>query len=139
MAGSLTIRRYTSDTGGVYAFKVDKSNGNAQPFGGSDPLCPVRTADYPPLPSLYKKRYVLAYNQANPRQTRKFYVGVPSIVPTLTAPGAKLIAEDYPGTNDSAGANVTWIITAYRGERVNLLPAVSTPDTGLTDGSPTTT
>jgi hypothetical protein len=136
MAGSLTWRKYISDDGQSYAFKVDESNARARfPSGGGD-ISPVRDASFPPLPRSVIKRYLLAYNQANPLERRKFYIGDRTLVPNAVASGATLVAEDYPGANDAPGANVTWVITAYRGEKINVIPAITAPDTGLTDGTP---
>jgi hypothetical protein len=136
MAGSLTWRSYTNDNGISCAVKVDESNANAAVTGGAaTPLLPIRTANLVTLPRYTKMRYVLAYNQANPIERRKFYVGNPTLVPAVTAIGATLTAEDYPGVGDTAGTNVTWVITAYRGEKSKIVPAFTAPDTGLTDGT----
>ena len=135
MAGSLTYRRYIADSLAAYSARVDKSNSNAEVTGASGgSLMPIRTVDYPAAPRGLSKRYVLCYNKANPSERRKFYVGSPSLVAAAVAPGATLTAEDYPGAGDTAGSNVTWVVTYYRGETLRLAPAFSSPDTGLTDG-----
>jgi hypothetical protein len=67
---------------------------------------------------------------------RKFWVGDVLNIPLLIAPGSTITGEDYPGAGDTAGVNQTWVVTAYRGEKVDVVPAFSSPDTGLTDGTP---
>jgi hypothetical protein len=135
MAGSRTIRQYTDDAGIVYAIRTDKSNANASPGGGANiSLLPVRTANVPLIPKGFEPRYVLAYNQANPNQRRKFFVGNLQAIQPLLAVGATIVAEDYPGAGDTPGANATWVVTYYSGERRALIPAIASPDTFLTDG-----
>jgi len=134
MAGSLTWRSYTADSGITYSIRVDESNSRATVSSNAAPLCPVRTANYPAMPSGLKKRYVLAYSQANPNIRRKFWVGdVAQITNVLV--GGLLIGEDYPGAADAAGVNANWVITAYRGEKSRVIPTFGAPDTGLTDGT----
>lgn len=136
MAGSLTWREYTSDNGVPYAIRVDESNARgAFTGGGADPLCPPRATDVPPLPNTIKPRYLLAYNQAKPVQKRKFILGDAGQIESALTVGATITAEQYPGAADTAGNNVTWVVTFYSGEKQKLVPAVSSPDTGLTDGS----
>ncbi len=136
MAGSLTYRSYTSDANIAYAIKVDESNANAAVTGGAGgALCPIRTSNLMPLPGGLQKRYVLCYNKANPSERRKFYVGALNAIGNVLTPGATITAEDYPGTNDTPGSNVTWVVTAYRGEKVRMVPSFDSPDTGLTDGT----
>lgn len=135
MAGSRTIREYTDDAGIVYAIRTDKSNGNASPGGGANiSLLAARTANVPLIPKGFEPRYVLAYNQSNPNQRRKFYVGNLQAIQPLLVPGATIIAEDYPGLNDTPGVNTTWVVTYYSGERRALIPSITSPDTSLTDG-----
>lgn len=136
MAGSRTWRAYTADSGVIYSVNVDKSNSNAAVTGGSGgaALLPVRTANAAQLPRGVKMRYVLTYNQANPAQHRKFYVGTQAGALAL-ANGSSITGEDYPGSGDTPGSNVTWIVTAYRGEKARLPAAFTSPDTGLTDGT----
>ena len=138
MAGSLTYRTYTADSGVSYSIKIDESNAQAAISGGAaGALCPVRSGNFPAPPSGLKYRYILCYNQAEPDQRRKFTIGDPTLVVSATAPGATLTAESYPGVNDTTGSNVTWIITAYRGEKSRGIPAITATDTGLTDGDAT--
>ena len=135
MAGSRTIRQYTDDAGIVYAIRCDKSNGNASPVGSTNiPLLPVRTANVPLLPRGLRPRYALAYNQANPGQRRRFIIGNLQAIQPILAVGSKILAEDYPGANDTAGSNVTWIVTYYSGEKRPLVPTFDSPDSALTDG-----
>jgi hypothetical protein len=135
MAGSLTWRTYIDDSVTPYSIRTDKSNSNASVTGGNaSALCPVRTGNHPVLPKGLKPRYVLAYNQANPSERRRFVVGNTSLIPSLLVPGATLTGEDYPGAGDVAGSNVTWVVTYYSGERRKLVPAYTAPDTYLTDG-----
>jgi hypothetical protein len=136
MAGSMTWRAYTADNGVTYSVKIDESNARAAQTGGSaDPLMPIRTDNFPIAPCGLQKRYVNTYNQAVPTQKRRFYVGSQTIAATLITPGATLTAEQYPGSGDTAGANVTWVVSSYRGERSRNAPAFTAPDTGLTDGT----
>ena len=135
MAGSLTYRTYVADSGVSYSIKIDESNAQAAVSGGSaSPLCPVRTGNFPAPPTGLKYRYLLCFNQAEPDQKRRFTVGDPTVIVSATAPGATLTAEAYPGATDTPGSNVTWIITAYRGEKSRGIPAITATDTGLTDG-----
>jgi hypothetical protein len=136
MAGSLSWRDYTTDAGVLTAIKIDESNANAVITGQSTKLCPVRTGNNPPLGRYTRKRYVLAYNQANPNERRRFYIGSTAAVTQAQAAGATITAEDYPAAGDAAGTSQTWVITSYKGEKVTrLVPAFSAPDTGLTDGT----
>lgn len=138
MAGSLTYREYTSDAGVKYSIKVDKSNADAVPGSGlAQSLCVERAANDPPLPSGLSKRYILCYAVPDPLIKRKFYVGNPGVIPALIAPGATINATEYPGLNDVAGTSVSWIVTAYRGEKSRNIPAFTAPDTGLNDGTVT--
>jgi hypothetical protein len=140
MAGSRTWRSYTSDSGAQYSIQIDESNARAIPTAagsaGSE-LCPVRTANAPRLPKGLKLRYVNAYNQANPAEKRRFIVGTTSQIPIVTAPGATIVSEDYPGAGDTPGTTATWIVRGYRGEKVDNAPSFSAPDTGLTDATTT--
>jgi hypothetical protein len=138
MSGSLTYRKYTADSGVDYSIKVDESNANTIISGGGGvggQLCPPRTANNPDLPRGLKKRYVLAYSADNPSIRRKFYIGDRSLLAALLLPGTRLSAEEYPGDDDTAGVVNQWVVTAYRGEKVPIIPAFSAPDTGLTDGT----
>jgi hypothetical protein len=135
MAGSLTYRSYTGDDGISYSIRVDESNANGVVQSSSNILLPVRTADLPPLPTGLKPRYVLARSIGNPNIKRKFYVGVPSDVGFINLPGSTITCEDYPGAGGTAGAATVFIITAYRGEKINKIPSFTALDTGLTDGT----
>jgi hypothetical protein len=135
MAGSLTWRQYTTDAGVSYSIRIDESNANAALVGGTaGAIMSIRTANLPLIPVGIKKRYVNAYNSALPAQKRKFYIGSAAVASTLVS-GSTLSAEAYPGTVDTAGTAVTWIITSYRGEKSRFAPAFSAADTGLTDGT----
>jgi len=137
MAGSLTWRQYQSDDGTTYAIKVDESNARGAITGGTaDPLCPVRTANIPPLYKGIRPRYVLAYNSAVPTQRRKFVIGDKTLLTRTLTIGATITAEQYPSAGDAPGSNVTWVITYFGGERQKLIPTFSSVDTGLTDGTP---
>ncbi len=98
-------------------------------------MTPVRTGNPPRLPQGFKLRYCLAYNKANPLERRKFIIGSPLAALAAVGNGSTIAAEDYPGSNDAAGVSKTWVITSYRGEKVNKVPAFDAPDTGLTDGT----
>lgn len=136
MAGSMTWREYQSDDTTTYAIKVDESNARgAITGGGGDPLCPVRTSNVIPLYKGITPRYVLAYNSARPIQRRKFIVGDRTLLGAVLTIGATITAEQYPGAADTAGGNVTWVITYFGGEKQRLIPSFSGPDTGLTDGT----
>lgn len=137
MAGSLVYRQYISDSGITYAQRCDESNARASVTGGNAAgLSPVLTANVPGLPRGIGKRYVLAQSSANPNIRRKFWIGNPANVASLLLPGATITAEDYPGAGDTPGANATFIVTAYRGEKQTIVPAFNALDTGLTDGTP---
>lgn len=135
MAGSLTYRTYISDAGVSYSIKIDESNASATPNSGpAGELCPERSANHPAPPTGIKYRYVLCFAASNPLLKRKFIVGNPAIIPALIAPGATLTSEAYPGASDTTGAALTWVITAYRGEKSRSIPPFTAPDTGLLDG-----
>lgn len=136
MAGSRTIRTYTGDNGVAYQFAVDESNAKMKPTGSAQELCPVRINDLDDLPKGLLKRYVLAYNKANPLERRKFTVGSTVALDTiLTAVSKTLTGEDYPGPGDTAGTAQTWVVTFYRGEQRRFYPSFDATDTGLTDGT----
>jgi hypothetical protein len=137
MAGSLVYRQYTSDSGQPYAMRCDESNARAAVTSNSNALSRNLTANVPQLPRGVTKRYVLCYNRAVPAMKRKFWVGDVLNIPQLLLPGATITGEDYPGAADTAGVNQTWVVTAYRGEKVTVVPAFDAPDTGLTDGTTT--
>lgn len=137
MSGSLAWRAYTCDNGQVYSINVDESNANAVVTGGvGGALLPQRTVSLPLLPTGCDKRYVLTRDSVNQNEKRKFYVGTAASAAALSVPGATITAEDYPGAGDAAGVSRTWVVTAYRGEKMRMAPPFSSPDTGLTDGSP---
>jgi hypothetical protein len=136
MAGSLTWREYTGDDGVKYSIKVDESNARASVTGGAATgLCKVRTTNAPPLPVGLKKRFVNCYSQANPNIRRRFYVGDNTLITSIRAAGATLVGEDYSGAANAPGANATWIVASYRGEKAPVVPAFTATDTGLTDGT----
>ena len=138
MAGSLTWRSYTADSGVEYSIKTDESNANGVAAGTSSTggaLCPVRTTNSPRLPCGVKKRYALATLGSNPLVRRKFTVGSTAAFSLLQQPGATINASVYPGAGDTAGAGVVWNVTATRGEKANNVPGYSAADTGLTDGT----
>jgi hypothetical protein len=135
MSGSLVYRQYTDDAGVVYTIRIDESNSEATVTGASGNLCLVRGTSSPKLPkSDIKPRYVNCYNAALPTQKRKFIIGDATKIGAVLAVGAVILGEGYPGTNDTAGGTVTWVITSYRGEQRNIVPGVAGGDTGLTDG-----
>lgn len=136
MAGSKAIRAYTSDTGITYAIVCDESNAGAVIGTGATPLIPVRTANAGRIPVGLQQRYVLCTLASNPRIRRKFKVGNPALVPLLIAPGAVLNAAVGATSADGVPVTEAWTVTAYRGEKVNLIAAISAPDTGLVDGTP---
>jgi hypothetical protein len=133
MAGSLIYRDYTSDSGVIYAVKLDESNSEAT-IGGTV-LVPARAAaGAVQKPAGLKLRYANAYNQDNPSQKRRFYLGTAAVATAAAAAGATISAEDYPGADAAAGVAQTWVITSLRGEKAVKVPAVAAPDTGLDDG-----
>lgn len=136
MAGSIARRLYVSDAGISYSIKIDESNARATPFAGTNPLCPALTANAPGTPAGFSRRYILCFALNQPRIRRRFFVGDPGLISTLTQPGATLASEVFPGSGDTAGTPVTWVITAYRGEKQEVVPAAGSPDTGLIDGTP---
>jgi hypothetical protein len=136
MAGSLTWRQYTSDSGVAYSIKIDESNGNGTVGTTAGALCPIRTANSAIPPAGLKPRYVNAYNQAVPLQKRRFIIGTAAASAALALPGATITASATAGPGDAAGATVTWVVTSVRGEKSRQAPAFAAPDTGLTDGSP---
>jgi hypothetical protein len=117
--------------------RCDESNARANVTSNSNALSRSLTANVPQLPRGVTKRYVLCYNRAIPAMKRKFWVGDSLNIPQLLLPGATITGEDYPGSGDTAGVNQTWVVTAYRGEKVSVVPAFDSPDTGLTDGTTT--
>ena len=137
MAGSRTWRTYTTDDNISYSIQVDKSNANGAISGGSgtNVLCLPRTANLPQPPKGFRYRYALAYNQANPKERRKFVIGNTSLIVSIVTPGCIILAEDYPGGGDTAGNNVNWVVTFYSGEKRRLVPVFAAPDTDLNDGT----
>jgi hypothetical protein len=140
MSGSLTYRTYTSDDGKDYSVKIDKSNaqGLATQSGGvgtsTTELCPVRTANHPPLPKSVKMRYVNCYNPNAPLQKKRLYVGDVSQMSRLAATGGAVILVETL-SNGAAGASVIWVVESYRGEAGRVVPPFSAPDSGLNDGT----
>jgi hypothetical protein len=136
MAGSRTLRQYTDDAGNNYTISIDESNAEGTTPNGNT-LMPPRTVNSPDLPRSFKPRYVLAYLQDNPQVRRKFKIGGAAQVSELVAVGATIQAAVNASVADDSGGEIgTFVVTAYRGERVNLRPAVggNATDTGLDDG-----
>lgn len=136
MAGSLTYRTYRSDAGTFHSIRMDESNASATAASGTQ-LCPERVGDYGALPLGLKVRYVNTFDAALPRRKRRFIIGDPALVAGLTVPGSIITSEVYPNTEDDGGAEGSWVVTSYRGEKVNIIPGRANLDTGLTDGSST--
>lgn len=136
MAGSLTYRTYRTDSGAFTSIRMDESNASTTTAGGSQ-LCPPKVGDYPALPRGLTPRYINTYDQNLPRRKRRFYVGDPTLVAGLVVPGATVVSEVYPNSEDDGGTTSTWVITSYRGEKSSVIPSNNAPDTGLTDGSST--
>lgn len=135
MAGSISNRRYISDNGINYSIKVDKSNASGNISGDGRALCGLREANYPLLPRGFGKRYILAFQQDNPRIKRKFFVGNPSVLGVALAPGATILAPSYAAADGTAGRDSTFVITAYRGEKQQISADYQADDSGLDDGS----
>jgi hypothetical protein len=136
MAGSRVIRQYTDDAGNQYAITIDESNAEAIVGGGSTVLMPLRTSNIEGLPRGLTPRYVLAYLATNPLVRRKFKVGGVAQINALIQPGATITAAVTANPDDlGPGPGATFVITAYRGEKRNLIPATNAAgDTGLIDG-----
>jgi hypothetical protein len=136
MAGSLTWREYQADDGKLYSVRVDESNANATtPLGTT--LLPVRTANHPQLPKGIKMRYVLTKSVDINLAKKKFYIGTQATMTVTKSSANQTISAAYNATNDdsSGGTLTSWAITYYKGEVSKIAPAISTPDTGLTDGT----
>jgi hypothetical protein len=134
MAGSIIWAEYEADDGTTYAVKIDKSNANAITDPGAENLMPTRsTAGIKGLPRGLKMRYCLAYQQDKPAIRRRFWVGNKQAVTNILTSGTTILCEAYPGANDIAGVEKTWVVTAFRGEKSPIIPTVGAPDTGLTD------
>lgn len=140
MAGSIVWRRYIDDTLAEWRFRVDRSNADATlnfTTGWPKVLMTGLTKQLPVLPTWLKKRYALAYSSTNPKIKRKFYIGgadvgdLQNVTWILLSAGAPIIAPDYPGANDAAGTNKTWIVTSLHGEKRMLVPPYNAADTGL--------
>lgn len=138
MAGSLTYRQYTADDGTQYSVKVDESNANATATAGgatSAAFLPIRTANLPPMPRGFKKRYVNAFLAANVFIRRRFYVSDTATV-VANQYGATITTSAYPSADGQApGVSGQWIVTSFVGEKSRKPPAFNAPDTGLTDGT----
>lgn len=132
MAGSRRLFQYTNDAGVLYQVELDESNSTAT-VGGKI-MFSDRSAQLPRLPGKTKLRFVNAYVKSNPDIKRKFYVGNPDAV-LQAVNGATLSANVYPTAEDGVPAKSDWVITSYRGEQSSPPLPVSTPDTGLTDGT----
>jgi len=129
MAGSREYFNYTDDVGNSYAMLIDESNGEAT-VGGTA-LCNQLTSTTTPfLPRSIKKRYILAYLDADPKIKRRFWVGNPDAIERVYSGGA-LSAVVYPTVGDAAGTASEWVVTSYRGEAAAFANLV---DTGLTEG-----
>jgi hypothetical protein len=134
MAGSKVYRQYNSDGGGVFTVLVDESNAEATIDAGTLPLIPLRGVPSGRLPSGFTPRYVLCTLLTNPKIRRKFKIGNPALVASALVPGAILKAQVYPTSADALSTTSDWTITAYRGEKINIVPSTGVGDTGLTDG-----
>lgn len=138
MAGSRVIRQYTDDAGNNYAIRLDESNAEGVTSGGNV-LMPPRQGNVEGLPRGLEPRYVLTFLQSNPDVKRKFKVGGVTQVNDLFAVGATISAAiTSDPTDNSPGTEGVFVVTAYRGEKRNFIPAIggNTDDTGLTDGDP---
>jgi hypothetical protein len=135
MAGSITIRQYTADDGGQFAIRIDKSNANGIVGTGGTQMMPPRTTDSPDLPRGLTPRYILCQLESDPKVKRKFKIGGVAQIAQIYTPGTKVSASLYPVGPNDPGGGVNWIITAYRGEKRNLVPAFDASDTGQQDGN----
>lgn len=137
MAGSRRKFRYQSDSGQAFVLTLDESNGEAA-NGGGIRLTPNLVGGELNKPSGFTPRYVLAHLQSNPQIRRKFIVGDPDVVVGLVSTGNTVSAAVYANADGTAPTPATWVVTAYRGEKIAVASGVAAADTGLTDGdSPT--
>lgn len=137
MAGSLVYREYESDSGLKYGIRTDESN--AESVVGGQVLSLPRTTNTGNVPQGLRPRYVLAFNQDNPAQKKRFIVGNPSAIGPIFAIGSTIITNPSTTDGDGVEGTKTFVVTAYRGERINFIPAAggNVSDTGLDDGDPT--
>lgn len=133
MAGSKRRFRYESDSGLFFSLTLDESNGEAL-NSTSTRITDNLAGGELNKPQGFKPRYVLAYLQTNPLIRRKFTVGDPTVVPSLTTGAASILAPVYANADGTVPPAVTWLITAYRGEELGVISGVAAIDTGLTDG-----
>jgi hypothetical protein len=128
MAGSISYGAYRADDNRVYSIKLDKSNMRAVHNITGEPLISARDANYPPLPCGLKPRFLYAYDRANPKRKRRFYVDTTVPIRNGTYDGSTYII-----TQDD---QALWLVTGYVGEAYLRLPIYyGQDDTGLTDGT----
>lgn len=134
MAGSRTIKKYTTDGGVDFLIRIDESNAEAL-NSADEELALTPTADVEFLPQGFTPRYILAFRTDEPNFKRKFKVGNPAAIPELVVAGAKVFAQLVPTSDDTVGTQVEFTVTAYRGEKRAVAPSViNKEDTGLIDG-----
>lgn len=137
MAGSKRYFRYRSDSGTDFSIQLDESNSEATT--GTTKLMPARTAAHALFSKASNMRYALANTTAPVSVAaatsgkvvqRKFWVGDPAAFALLQVSGATISCPVYPG-----GAAATWAVTATRGEKSKIAPALNATagDTGLDD------
>ncbi|NJL71619.1 MAG: hypothetical protein HC888_08365 [Candidatus Competibacteraceae bacterium] len=112
---------------------LDEGNGEATASAGGR-ITPDLAGAELNKPSGFTPRYVLAYLQTNPLIKRRFVVGDQDVVDSITASGATLSAPVYANADGSAPTAATWVITAYRGEKIAVAGGTAAADTGLNDG-----
>lgn len=138
MAGSKRDFSYETNKGIKYAVNLDESNSKgicSAPDGTNPlPLFNAATAPFPGrAPQGFKLRYCNTYNQANPKEKRKFYIGNPAAYNYLDENAAVIKAERVGP--DTTPAVVTWVVKSARPERRGQTPDFLV-DSGLDDGTP---
>lgn len=134
MAGSRERFLYVTDSGDSISLVLDESNGRATVVGGGR-ITNDLTAGAFSKPIGFTPRYVNCYLVTNPLIKRRFVVGNPAAITSLTDSGAQLSAAVYANADDTAPAPATWNITSYRGEKLTVVPAIGAPDTGLQEAT----
>lgn len=134
MSGSMTWREYTTDYGGVFSIKVDKSNANLVGASTGLIMCKKRLANAPVVPRQLTPRYIHCFNQQNTKIRRSFVCGDKNSIfdANMNIGGQFLYNSGF--VPDDSGA-VVWIITGYTGEKFTCPIYYGQIDTGLTDGS----
>lgn len=136
MSGSLISVSYQRDSGQFYALNRDESNCRGIANDNVSVNTPLFLPPASPFigsaaPKGFRERYANAYLETDPNIRRRFPIGNPAAISTLTKPGSRIFASIRAGE-----AQLNWIVTTTVGERNPRIPNPAAFDTGQTDGTP---